>query len=202
MVGHSLSSQITLTMTSVTTDTDRQFRHALDGCRAIFTAKLADYGASWRIMRPASITDQIFIKAKRIRSLETKGHAMIEDDALSEFRAIVNYGITGLIQLRLGAADHTDITNDRALEFYDGGADEAFRLMSAKNHDYDEAWRGMRVASYTDFILTKIQRIKEIENHSGHTTVSEGIASNYLDIINYATFGIIKLTEATDDCQD
>ncbi|MBD5346370.1 MAG: DUF1599 domain-containing protein [Bacteroides sp.] len=174
--------------------TDRQFRTALAACRDIFAAKLNDYGASWRIMRPASITDQIFIKAKRIRSLETKGVAMIDDDALSEFKAIVNYGITGLIQLQLGAADSTDMSPDRALELYEEKAREAYDLMIRKNHDYDEAWRGMRVNSYTDFILTKLQRIKEIEDHSGLTTVSEGIDSNYLDIINYATFGIIKLS--------
>lgn len=179
--------------------TDLQFAEALASCRAIFAAKLADYGASWRIMRPASITDQIFIKAKRIRSLETKGNAMIDDDSLSEFRAIVNYGITGLVQLELGAADATDIDNGHALRLYDSYSHQAFELMKAKNHDYDEAWRGMRVGSYTDFILTKLQRIKEIEDHAGHTSVSEGIASNYLDIINYATFGIIKLTEKGDD---
>lgn len=176
--------------------TSREFRDALESCRTIFAAKLNDYGASWRIMRPASITDQIFIKAKRIRSLETKGNAMIDDDSLSEFRAIVNYGITGLIQLQLGAADSTDISNEEALALYDRQANEAYSLMMRKNHDYDEAWRGMRVNSYTDFILTKLQRIKEIEDHAGVTSVSEGIDSNYLDIINYATFGIIKLTEA------
>ncbi|MCM1028699.1 MAG: DUF1599 domain-containing protein [Pseudoflavonifractor sp.] len=182
-------------MTEMTCETDRQFRKALDSCRTIFAAKLADYGASWRIMRPASITDQIYIKAKRIRSLETKGMAMIDDDILSEFRAIVNYGITGLIQLSLGPVDHTDISADEALALYDSYANEAFSLMSKKNHDYDEAWRGMRVNSYTDFILTKLQRVKEMEDHGGYAAVSEGIDSNYLDIINYATFGIIKLTE-------
>ncbi|MFG6423422.1 MAG: DUF1599 domain-containing protein [Paramuribaculum sp.] len=177
------------------TDTDSQFGAARAACRSIFAAKLNDYGASWRIMRPASITDQIFIKAKRIRSLETKGVAMIDDDALSEFKAIVNYGITGLIQLQLGAADNTDLSPSQALDLYDAEATKAFDLMVRKNHDYDEAWRGMRVNSYTDFILTKLQRIKEIEDHAGHTSVSEGIDSNYLDIINYATFGIIKLSE-------
>lgn len=183
-----------MTAPTTNTDTDSQFRAALESCREIFAAKLADYGASWRIMRPSSLTDQIFIKAKRIRSLETKRVAMIGDDALSEFRAIVNYGITALVQLDLGAADKTDMSPSRALAEYDRYAAEAFELMSRKNHDYDEAWRGMRVNSYTDFILTKIQRIKEIEDHQGHTAVSEGIDSNYLDIINYATFGIIKLT--------
>lgn len=190
---------MTTTGNDIMSRTDRQFSDALASCRAIFAAKLADYGASWRIMRPESITDQIFIKAKRIRSLETKGCKMIDDDILSEFRAIVNYGITGLIQLELGAADNTDIDPAQALALYDVRAKEAFELMTRKNHDYDEAWRGMRVCSYTDFILTKLQRIKEIEDHAGHTSVSEGIDSNYLDIINYATFGIIKLTE--DDPQ-
>lgn len=184
-----------MTATNDTSLTARQFTAALASCRAIFSAKLEDYGASWRIMRPASITDQIFIKAKRIRSLETKGKAMIDDDALSEFKAIVNYGITGLIQLQLGAADNTDITKEEAIKLYDSKASEAYGLMMRKNHDYDEAWRGMRVNSYTDFILTKLQRIKEIEDHAGHTSVSEGIDSNYLDIINYATFGIIKLSD-------
>ncbi len=193
MVGHSLSSEITMTTNSDSSLTSRQFKAALASCRAIFAAKLEDYGASWRIMRPESITDQIFIKAKRIRSLETKGKAMIDDDALSEFKAIVNYGITGLIQLQLGAADTTDISKEEAMQLYDSKASGAYDLMMRKNHDYDEAWRGMRVNSYTDFILTKLQRIKEIEDHSGHTSVSEGIDSNYLDIINYATFGIIKL---------
>ncbi len=193
MVGHSLSSEITMTTNSDSSLTSRQFMAALASCRAIFAAKLEDYGASWRIMRPESITDQIFIKAKRIRSLETKGKAMIDDDALSEFKAIVNYGITGLIQLQLGAADTTDISKEEAMQLYDSKASGAYDLMMRKNHDYDEAWRGMRVNSYTDFILTKLQRIKEIEDHSGHTSVSEGIDSNYLDIINYATFGIIKL---------
>lgn len=145
-------------------------------------------------MRPQSITDQIFIKAKRIRSLEVKGHSMVGEGILPEFMAIVNYGIIGLIQLELGWSDTVDITAGRALSLYDRYAKVAMELMIAKNHDYDEAWRGMRVNSYTDFILTKVERIKEIEDNSGETIVSEGIDSNYLDIINYAVFGIIKLT--------
>lgn len=166
----------------------------MNSCREIFEKKLRDYSASWRIMRPQSITDQIFIKAKRIRSLEVKGHSMVGEGILPEFMAIVNYGIIGLIQLELGWSDTVDITADSALSLYDRYAKVAMELMIAKNHDYDEAWRGMRVNSYTDFILTKVERIKEIEDNSGETIVSEGIDSNYLDIINYAVFGIIKLT--------
>ena len=176
-------------------DTNAQFEAAMNTCRDIFEKKLRDYGASWRIMRPQSITDQIFIKAKRIRSLEVKGHSMVGEGILPEFMAIVNYGIIGLIQLELGWADTVDVTADKALTLYDRFARQSAELMKAKNHDYDEAWRGMRVNSYTDFILTKVERIKEIEDNCGNTIVSEGVDSNYLDIINYAVFGIIKLTE-------
>ena len=158
-------------------ETNRQFDSAMALCRDIFSRKLNDYGPSWRMMRPESITDQIYIKAKRIRSLEIKKEAMVDEGILPEFIAIVNYGLVGLIQLRYGFAD------------------EARKLMKAKNHDYDEAWRGMRINSYTDLILTKLQRTKQIEDHSGKTEVSEGIDSNYMDMVNYAVFGIIKLTE-------
>ena len=175
--------------------TNSQFDTALAMCRDIFSRKLYDYGASWRIMRPASITDQIFIKAKRIRSLETKGCSMVGEGILPEFVAIVNYGLIGLIQLELGATDTVDITPEKAMALYDARASQARELMVKKNHDYDEAWRSMRVNSYTDLILTKIQRTKQIEDHEGETTVSEGIDANYLDMVNYAVFGIIKLTE-------
>lgn len=164
-------------------------------CRAIFVAKLGDYGPSWRIMRPEAITDQLFIKAKRIRSLQIKGKSAVGEGILPEFIAIVNYGIIGVIQLRLGFSDHKDIDVDRAVELYDNIAREAMSLMIAKNHDYDEAWRGMRVLSYVDLILAKIERTKEIEDHHGEVKVSEGIDANYFDMINYAVFGIIKLTE-------
>ncbi|MDE7411461.1 MAG: DUF1599 domain-containing protein [Paramuribaculum sp.] len=176
-------------------ETNKQFDKALDVCRRIFEKKLSDYGASWRIMRPQSITDQIFIKAKRIRSLETKMTSKVGEGILPEFIAIVNYGVVGLIQLRHGYVDAVDMSNDKAMKLYEKYVDEARQLMYAKNHDYDEAWRGMRINSYTDMILTKIQRTKEIENHHGMTEVSEGIDANYLDMINYAVFGIIKLTE-------
>lgn len=171
-----------------------QFDTALSLCRDIFEKKLRDYGASWRIMRPRSITDQLYIKAKRIRTLE-EGEAMVDEGILGEFMAIINYGIVGLIQLEMGYADEADITPERAMQLYDTHAATARRLMGAKTHDYGDAWRGMRVNSYTDFILTKLQRVKEIEGNSGMTLVSEGIDSNYLDIINYAVFAVIKLTE-------
>ena len=177
---------------------EQEFDEALASCRRIFVAKLKDYNASWRIMRPASITDQIYIKAKRIRSLDTKGEHKINEGMLPEFMAIVNYGIIALIQLELGYADEVDITADQAIELYDKYARIAKNLMLAKNHDYDEAWRMMRICSYTDFILTKINRIKEIEDHNGLTSVSEGIDSNYMDIINYAVFGVIKLHEQNE----
>lgn len=175
-------------------DTDTQFDSAMATCRDLFDKKLFDYGASWRIMRPESITDQLFIKAKRIRSLETKGTSMVGEGILPEFIAIVNYGLIGTIQLRLGAADTVDITPERAMQLYDEAAAKAVKLMKAKNHDYDEAWRGMRLNSYTDLILTKIQRTKQIEDHRGVTKASEGIDANYLDMVNYAVFAIIKLT--------
>ena len=140
-------------------------------CRALFEKKLHDYGASWRILRPSSLTDQLFIKAKRIRSLEIKKESLVGDGIRPEFVALINYGIVGLIQLEKGFADTVDITNDEAMALYDRHANEALQLMLKKNHDYDEAWRSMRVSSYTDFILTKIERVKEIENLGGNTCV-------------------------------
>ena len=176
-------------------DTEAQFDKALAECREIFSKKLKDYGASWRIMRPGSITDQIFIKAKRIRTLETKGEAMVDEGIMPELKAIVNYGIIGLIQLEKGFVDEVDIDPAEALALYDGYAEVTKQLMMAKNHDYDEAWRWMRTPSYTDFILTKVQRAKQIEDKDGATLISEGIDANYMDMINYALFGIIKLSE-------
>lgn len=161
-------------------------------CHDLFQKKLHDYGASWRILRPSSLTDQLYIKAKRIRSLEITGLSLVGDGIRPEFIALINYGIVGLIQLERGFADTVDMTPDEALAVYDRHAAEAFDLMRKKNHDYGEAWREMRVSSYTDFILTKIQRVKELELLSGEALVSEGIDANYLDIINYAVFGAIR----------
>ena len=178
-----------------TMNTEKQFEEALADCRTLFEKKLHDYGASWRILRATALTDQLFIKAKRIRSLEIKKVSMVGEGILPEFIALVNYGIVGLIQLQKGFADYVDIDVEEAMELYDKNAREALELMLTKNHDYDEAWRSMRVSSYTDFILTKIQRVKEIEDLQGETLVSEGIDANYMDIINYAVFGVIKLRE-------
>ena len=175
--------------------TNQQFEQAMAECRALFNDKLHDYRASWRILRPASLTDQLFIKAKRIRSLEIKKESLVGEGIRPEFIALINYGIVGMIQLAKGFADTVDMTNDEAMKLYDQYAHEALELMKRKNHDYDEAWRGMRVSSYTDLILTKIERIKEIENLGGETLVSEGVEGNYMDIVNYAVFGLIKLSE-------
>ena len=176
-------------------ETNKQFDAALATCRDIFSRKLIDYGASWRMLRPQAVTDQLFIKAKRIRTLETTGQTAVGEGILPEFIAIVNYSIVGIIQLAYGYADSKDMTPEQALALYDEVAARARALMVAKNHDYDEAWRMMRVLSYTDLILTKIERTKEIEDHNGLTTVSEGIDANYMDMLNYAVFGIIKLSE-------
>lgn len=178
-----------------TTKTEEQFKSTMSECRNLFMKKLHDYGASWRILRPSSLTDQLFIKAKRIRSIETKGEALVDEGIRPEFVALINYGIIGLIQLEKGYVDSIDITPDEAMKLYDTHVQQALELMTRKNHDYDEAWRSMRISSYTDFILTKLQRIKEIEDLNGATLVSEGIDANYMDIINYAVFGVIKLTE-------
>ena len=174
--------------------TNAEFEGAIAECRALFEKKLHDYRASWRILRPTALTDQLFIKAKRIRSLEVTGESLVGEGIRPEFIALINYGIVGLIQLERGFADVVDISNDEAMALYDHYAHEALELMKRKNHDYDEAWRSMRVSSYTDLILTKIERIKEMENLGGQTLVSEGIDANYMDIINYAVFGLIKLS--------
>ena len=173
--------------------TNAQFEAALGECAALFEQKLHDYRASWRILRPQSLTDQLFIKAKRIRQLELTGESLVGEGIRPEFVGLVNYGIVGLIQLQHGFADTVDMDNATALAEYKRFAQQALELMKRKNHDYDEAWRGMRVSSYTDLILTKIERIKEIENLSGQTLVSEGVDANYMDIINYAVFALIKL---------
>ena len=173
-------------------ETNKQFEKVLAVCRELFSKKLYDYGASWRIMRPESLTDQIFIKAKRIRTLETGAENLVGEDINSELIGIVNYGLISLVQLDLGYADNCDITPDKAMELYDHKAQITLELMKKKNHDYNEAWRGMRTTSYTDLILTKIWRTKQIEELGGETKVSEGVDANYMDMINYAVFGLIK----------
>lgn len=176
-------------------NTEEQFKNVMKECRELFNKKLHDYGTSWRLLRPESLTDQLLIKAKRIRSLEIKKKSLVGEGIRPEFIGLINYGIIGLIQLEHGFVDAVDMTTEEALSLYDKYAKAALELMLKKNHDYDEVWRAMRVSSYTDFILTKLVRIKEIEDINGQTLVSEGIDANYMDIINYAVFGVIKLTE-------
>ena len=173
--------------------TDFQYNEAAAVCRDIFIKKMKDYGSSWRILRTQSVTDQIFIKANRIRSIEIKGVSKVDEDIRSEFIAIVNYGIIGLIQIELPHSPTDDLSFDMGVELYNKYMQNAKDLMLAKNHDYDEAWRSMRVSSYTDLILMKIYRTKQIEGHDGATLVSEGIDANYMDMINYSVFGLIKL---------
>jgi hypothetical protein len=179
-------------------NTDQQYDNVIHQCRDIFTKKLTDYGSSWRILRPASVTDQLFIKASRIRSLATKKEAMVDEDARNEWIAIVNYGVIGLIQLEKGYAEDADLSPQEALALYDVYVQRAKTLMMAKNHDYDEAWRMMRVESYNDLVLMKLYRTKQIEDHSGHTLISEGIDANYVDMINYAVFALIKIEFETE----
>ncbi len=177
------------------TNTENEINLVINGCRALFAKKLQDYGASWRILRPQSVTDQILIKAKRIRSIEEKGVNMVGESISSEFIAIVNYCIVGLIQLELGYSDKVDMEEAEVLNLYDKYTKQTTDLLFAKNHDYGEAWRVMRISSYTDLILVKLYRIKQIEGNNGKTIISEGISSNYMDILNYSIFGLIKLEE-------
>lgn len=174
-------------------DTKIQFDNVINICRELYSKKLHDYGASWRIMRPESITDQIFIKANRIRTLQINKESKVGEGIYPEFIGIVNYGVIGLIQLSLGFSDSVDIDNETALKLYDKFITETKELMYSKNADYGEAWRSMRMNSYTDLILTKIQRTKQIEDLNGQTIVSEGIDANYKDMINYSLFALIKL---------
>ena len=162
-------------------------------CRHIYELKMKDYGPSWRIMRPQTVNDQLFIKAKRVREIEQTGVNMVGESVEGEMMAIVNYSVIGLIQLFEGYADSVDMSRDRAISLYDKFIGDAKALMIRKNHDYGEAWRDMRISSYTDLILMKINRTKQIEDLAGQTLVSEGIDANYMDMINYSVFGIIKI---------
>lgn len=175
-------------------DTKTEFAREIARCREIYNKKMIDYGTSWRIMRPSSLTDQIFIKARRIRSLEEKhGKSAVDEGIEPEFIGIVNYCAMALIQLNLGPGE--PLQPAEALRLYDEAIEKSTSLMLNKNHDYDEAWREMRVSSFTDIILQKLFRTKEIEDHEGHTLISEGVDANYMDMINYALFALIKLTE-------
>lgn len=174
-------------------NTEEELKEVTTLCRDVFSKKTFDYGASWRIMRPQSITDQIYIKANRIRSLQVKGESLVGEGIIPEFIGIVNYGLMGVMQLKLGYAEESDMEPEQVVALYDEQLNNALSLLAAKNHDYDEAWRMMRVSSYVDLILMKIQRTKQIEDHMGKTLISEGIDANYLDMVNYSLFALIKL---------
>ena len=173
--------------------TSEQYDAVIKSCRDLFKKKMKDYGCAWRILRLPSLTDQIFIKAQRIRSLQEKSERRVEDDEQDEFTGIVNYCIMALIQIDRGVVEQPDLQDHEALELYDAKVRETKTLMEDKNHDYGEAWRDMRVSSLTDLILQKLLRVKQIENNMGKTLVSEGIAANYQDIINYSVFAMIHL---------
>jgi hypothetical protein len=171
----------------------KEFQEVISQCRTLFVQKTKDYGTAWRILRPQSITDQLYIKAMRIRSIEEKGTQKIGDTIQSEFVGLINYSILALIQLELPENAPLELPSEQVASLYDQQVSENGRLLQNKNHDYGEAWRWMRVGSMTDLILQKILRIKQIEDNNGSTLVSEGVEANYRDIINYAVFALIKL---------
>jgi hypothetical protein len=177
-------------------DTIQQFTTILDQCRVLFLHKTRDYGTSWRIMRPATLTDQIYIKAARIRSIEEKGRQLVPDSIESDYIGIVNYCLIYMVQLQLPPDAPLELDLHTASGAYDAAITETLALLSKKNHDYGEIWRDMRSSSYLDLILVKIRRIKQIEDNAGQTLVSEGVAANLMDIINYAIFALIKIEEA------
>jgi hypothetical protein len=175
--------------------TIQQYNGAIEQCRSIFISKTKDYGTSWRVLRTISVVDQLFIKAKRIRTLQEKKEQKIGDDISSEFKGIINYAIIGLIQLEKKHEDIEELSIEQARELYDEKVSRARDLMMDKNHDYGEAWRDMSQESYVDLILSKLLRIKQILGNDGKTLVSEGIDANYYDIINYASFALIQIGE-------
>ena len=172
-------------------NTSQEYDAIITICRDLFVKKMKDYGSAWRILRLPSLTDQIYIKAQRIRSLQENEVRKIEEDERSEFIGIINYSIMALIQLELGVAEQPDLETSKAVELYDAKVATTKSLMEDKNHDYGEAWREMRVNSLTDLILQKLLRVKQIEDNKGKTIVSEGIDANYQDMINYAVFALI-----------
>ncbi len=176
--------------------TSEQYQQVVNDCKDIFFKKMHDYGTAWRILRTSSITDQIFIKANRIRTIQQVGESKVEEGVKPEFIGIINYSVMALIQLELMEDDELNLGEEYTKELYEKYVDEAFNLMNRKNHDYGEAWRDMRVSSLTDLILMKLLRIKQIEDNEGETMISEGIDANYYDIINYAIFALIHLMEA------
>ena len=172
-----------------------QYDEQLGKCREIYLKKTKDYGTAWRILRPSSLTDQLYIKAKRIRSIEEKGEQKVDEGIENEFIGLVNYSIMALVQLEMPAEEDIELSESDAAKYYNNYAEKTRALMIAKNHDYGEAWREMRISSLTDLILMKLLRIKQIEDNKGKTLISEGLDAGYQDIINYALFALIRLNE-------
>ncbi len=175
--------------------TSKQYDDVIEICRKLFVNKMKDYGSAWRILRLPSLTDQIFIKAQRIRQLQENDVRKVDEDEIPEFIGIINYSVMALIQLEKGVAEQPDIDVEEAISLYDKHVNISKKLMEDKNHDYGEAWREMRVSSLTDLILQKLLRVKQIEDNKGKTLVSEGIDANYQDMINYAVFALILIRE-------
>lgn len=191
-----LQTQVTLTPERNNfVSTSQQFDKAIAQCKDIFLKKMKDYGSAWRVLRLSSITDQIFIKAQRIRSIEEKGKQKVEDGIREEFIGIVNYAVIALTQLDLGDSSELHLTYDEGKRYFEKFIYGSKSLMENKNHDYDEAWRQMRISSITDLILMKLYRLKQIEDNKGETIISEGREANYYDIINYAVFALIRIDE-------
>lgn len=172
-----------------------QYQSVISECRNLFEKKLQDYGAAWRILRMSSLTDQIYIKANRIRSLQENSERKVDEGEESEFIGIINYSLIALIQLEFGVANQIDFDVEKSMQEFDKQVNTAIQLMQNKNHDYGEAWREMRVSSITDLILQKVLRIKQIEDNKGKTIVSEGLDANYLDMVNYGVFALILMKE-------
>ena len=177
-------------------NTTEQYKSIVDKCKDLYLKKVQDYGTSWRVLRPLSIVDQIYIKAWRIRQIQEKGIQKIEDSIESEFIGIVNYGVIALIQMAIGENEQTELSVERAIGWYDCEAKKVEDLMLQKNHDYGEAWREMSQQSFVDLILVKLLRIRQILANDGKTTVSEGVDANFADIVNYGIFALIKMSEA------
>lgn len=176
-------------------NTTKQYDSVINECRSLFIKKMSDYGSAWRILRLPSLTDQIFIKAQRIRQLQENNVRKVDEGEKSEFIGIINYSVMALIQLELGVADQPDLNTKEATDLYDTHIKITKELMENKNHDYGEAWRDMRISSLTDLILQKLLRVKQIEDNQGKTLVSEGIDANYQDMINYAVFAMVHFSE-------
>ena len=173
--------------------TQKEYKKIVSQCRTLFQKKMKDYGAAWRILRLPSLTDQIFIKAQRIRSLQINTTRKVDEGQEPEFIGIINYSIMALIQIKNGVAEQPDLNLESALNHYDSEFSKIFKLMLDKNHDYGEAWKDMRISSLTDLIIQKLLRVKQIEENDGVTIVSEGIEANYHDMVNYAIFALIHL---------